>query len=108
MYCIRTGDLQRDRTVAFTTAMDRLDHMDAHVHVSDGVRIATTLFELAQALSDLGLHKYALDTLERASVAAHNSRCHVASMLSLRANNLCDLNQNDEAIDAAHRAVYPF
>jgi hypothetical protein len=46
-----TGDLQRDRTVAFTTALDCLDHMDVHVHESDGVRIATTLLELAQALS---------------------------------------------------------
>jgi tetratricopeptide (TPR) repeat protein len=95
--------------------MDCLDHMDVHPHGSDDVRIAITLFELAQALSDLGIHKYALDisgfalgTLERASVATHNSRCHIASILSLRANILYDLKQNEEAIDAAHRAVTLF
>jgi tetratricopeptide (TPR) repeat protein len=108
-----TGDLQRDRAVAFTTAMDYLDHMEDHLHGNDGVRIATTLFELAQALSDLGLHKYALDTsgfaldtLEHPYVATPNGfHRHVASILSLRANILCDLKQNDEAIDAANRAV---
>ena len=110
-----TGDLQVDRIVAFTTAMDCLDHMEVRHHGNDDVRIATTLFELAQALSDLGLHKYALDTsgfaldtLERASVATRNSPCHAASILSLRANILCDRKQNDEAIDAAHRAVSLF
>jgi tetratricopeptide (TPR) repeat protein len=110
-----TGDLQGDRIVAFTTAMDYLDHMEVHHHGNDNVRVATTLFEIAQALSDLGLHKYALDvsgfaldTLERASVATPNSPCHVASILSLRANILCDLKQNDEAIDAAHRSVSLF
>ena len=108
-----TGDLQRDRAVAFTTAMDCLDYMEDHLHGKDDVRIATTLFELAQALSDLGLHKYALDTsgfaldaLEHPYVATPNDfHRHVASILSLRANILCDLKQNDEAKDAANRAV---
>jgi tetratricopeptide (TPR) repeat protein len=111
-----TGDLQRDRAVAFTTAMDCLDHMEDHLHGNDDVRIATTLFELAQALSDLGLHKYALDTsgfaldtLEHPYVATPNDfHRHVAAILTLRANILCDLKQNDEAIDAANRAVTLF
>ena len=108
-----TGNLEKDRTVAFTTAMDRLDHMEDHLLGNDDVKVATKLFELAEALSDLGLHKYALDTsgfaldtLEHPYVSTPNDlRHHVASILSLRANILCDLKQNDEAIDAANRAV---
>jgi tetratricopeptide (TPR) repeat protein len=112
-----TGDLQGDRTIAFTTAMDcLLDLMEFHPHGNDEVKIATTLFELAQALSDLGLHKYALDTssfaldtLERPFVATPNDfRHHVASILSLQANILCDLKQNDEAVEKAHRSVTLF
>ena len=108
-----TGDPQRDRAVAFTTAMDCFDCMEDHLHGDDGVRIATTLFELAQALSDLGLHKYALDTSGFAldalkhpyTATPDDFRHHVALILSLRANIFCDLKQNDEAIDAANSVV---
>lgn len=111
-----TGDLQTDRMVAFTAAMDCLDHLEVHLPGNDDIRIATTLFELTQALSDLGLHKYALDTsgfaldtLEHPYVATpEDSRHCVASILSLRGSILCDLKQNDEAVDAAHRAVALF
>jgi tetratricopeptide (TPR) repeat protein len=111
-----TGDLQKDRIVAFTAAMDCLDHLEVHLPGNDDIRIATTLFELTQALSDLGLHKYALDTsgfaldtLEHPYVATpEGASHHVASILSLRGSILCDLKQNDEAVDAAHRAVILF
>jgi len=111
-----TGDIQRDRIVAFTIAMECLDHLEGHLHGNDYIRIATTLFELTQALSDLGLHKYALDTsgfalesLKDPYVATpEDFRHHIASILSLRGSILCDLKQNDEAIDAAHRAVTLF
>jgi tetratricopeptide (TPR) repeat protein len=111
-----TGDLQEDRMVAFTAAMDCLDHLEAHLPGIDDIRIATTLIELTQALSDLGLYKYALDisgfaldTLEHPYVATpEGARQRVASILSLRGSILCDLKQNDEAVDAAHRAVTLF
>lgn len=111
-----TGDIQKDRMVAFTAAMDCLDHLEVHLPGNDDIRIATTLFELTQALSDLGLHKYALDTsgfaldtLEHPYVAMpEDARHRVASILSLRGSILCDLKQNDEAVDAAHRAVTLF
>ncbi|KAI0294962.1 hypothetical protein BC826DRAFT_1009674 [Russula brevipes] len=107
-----TGDLQ-DRNIAFTNAMDCVDHLEDYLHGNDDVRIATKFFELAQALSDLGLHEYALntsgfalDTLERLHTAApDDSRLHLASILSLRANILYDLKRNDEARDTADRAV---
>ena len=111
-----TGDLQRDRTVAFNTAMDCLDGMEDDFRGHDDVTIANTLCKLAQALSDLGLNKYALntsgfalETLEHSHVAAPNDfRHHVASILSVQANILYDLKQNDKAADAAHRAVTLF
>jgi tetratricopeptide (TPR) repeat protein len=111
-----TGDLRKDRTVAFNTAMDCLDDMEIDFHGHDDITIANTLCKLAQALSDLGLHKYALDTsgfaletLEHSHVVAPNdSRHHVASILSVQANILYDLKQNDKATDAAHRAVALF
>src|SRR5258708_1746026 len=90
--CYPTGDIQRDRIVAFTIAMECLDHLEGHLHGNDYIRIATTLFELTQALSDLGLHKYALDI----SAFALNSlkdpyfahpedfRNHVTSILHMR------------------------
>lgn len=111
-----TGDLQKDRMAAFTAAMDCLDHIKAHLPGNDDIRIAITLFELSQALSDLGLHKYALDTsgfaldaIEHTYVATpEGARHYVASILSLRGSILCDLKRNDEAVDAAHRAVTLF
>jgi tetratricopeptide (TPR) repeat protein len=108
-----TGDLGGDRNVAFTTVMNCLEHLEANLHRDDDIRIALKIFELAQALSDLGLREYALDTcgfalgvLESPHIAeATKSRLHVASVLSLRAYILCDLKRSDEANDAANRAV---
>ncbi|KAH9964229.1 hypothetical protein BC827DRAFT_1189776 [Russula dissimulans] len=106
-----TGDLQ-DRIMAFANAMDCLDDLE-DLRADDGFRISTKLFELAQALSDLGLHEYALntsgfalDTLERPYVVAQNNTpLQIASVLSLRANILCDLKRSDEARNAAERAL---
>ena len=111
-----TGDLQKDRMVAFTGAIDCLDHLEVHLLGNDDFRIATTLFELTQALSDLGLHKYtletsgfALDTLKHPDVVTpEDARHRIASILSLRGSILCDLKQNDKAVDTAHRAVTLF
>jgi tetratricopeptide (TPR) repeat protein len=108
-----TGDLQRDRGLAHVIAIRRLEELQGNLHGIEDVRIANKLVELAQALNDLGLHDYALntsgyalDTLEHQPNAAPNStRLHLASVLSLRANILCDLKRNDEAIRAADRAV---
>ena len=108
-----TGDIRSDRSVAFTTAMDCLDDLDANLYGKVDVRVATKLFELAQALSDLGLGEYALnisgfalDILEGLHIAGpDNSRLLLASVLSLRGNIFCDLKRNDEAKDAADRAV---
>jgi len=108
-----TGDLGGDRSVALTIAMDCLDDLEVCLLGDDDVRTATKLFELAQALSDLGLREYALatsgfalDALERPFIAMPNdTRLHLASVLSLRANILCDLKKNDEANKAAERAV---
>jgi len=96
--------------------MECLDHLEVHLHGNDVIRITTTLFDLTQALSDLGLHKYALDTsgfaldtLEHPYVATpEDFRHRVASVLSVRASILCNLKQNDEAVDAAHRAIALF
>jgi tetratricopeptide (TPR) repeat protein len=107
-----TGDLQSDRSVAFTTAMIRLEDLEADPQGNDA-QVATKLFELAQALSDLGLYESALDTsgyasesFDRLSIAEPNKyRLGVASVLSLRANILFDLKRNDEAREAADRAV---
>ena len=93
--------------------MDCIDNMKACIPGDDEVRIATKLVALAQALSDLGLHDYALttsgfalDALQRPYTAEPNiARLRVASVLSLWANILCDLKKNDGANDVAERAV---
>jgi tetratricopeptide (TPR) repeat protein len=108
-----TGNLQRDRIVAFTTAMDCFDDLEAYVHGNDHTRIASKLAELAQALSDLGLHThaltisgFALEIVEgQYAGAADTSRLDLASLLCLRANILCDLKREDESIEAAEKAV---
>ena len=108
-----TGDLVGDRSVAFSTAMDRIDDLEADLQGDDANVIATKLFELAQALNDLGLRDYAwntsgsaLEALEDLYNAAPNgSRIHVASILSLRSNILCDLKKDGEANSTAERAV---
>jgi tetratricopeptide (TPR) repeat protein len=107
-----TGDLRGDRSIAFTTAMNCLEDLEVS-HQGNDAQIAAKLFELAQALSDLGLRESALDTcgyasesLDRLYIAEPSKyRLRVASVLSLRANILCDLKRNDEARDAADRAV---
>jgi tetratricopeptide (TPR) repeat protein len=108
-----TGDLSRHRATTFSVAIDCIDDLEAHIPGGDDVRNATKLIALAQALNDLGLHDYALTTsgfalnaLQRPYTAEPNdARLHVASVLSLRANILCDLKKNEEANDAAERAV---
>ena len=93
--------------------MDSIDDLEICLQGNVDVRIATKLSELVQALSDLGLREYALDVsgfaldiLEWPYVAAsHKYRLHVASVLSLRANILCDLKRNEEGMDVAERAV---
>jgi len=108
-----TGDLSRHRDIAFSTAMDCIDNLEAYIPGGDDVRIATELVALAQALSDLGLYDYALttsgfalDALRRPyTTEPNNARLHIASVESLRANILCDLKKNDEANAAAERAV---
>jgi hypothetical protein len=108
-----TGDLEGDRSVAFSTAMDCMDDLEAHLQGDDAKVIATKLFELAQALNDLGLRDYAwntsgfaLEALEHLyNAAPDGSRIHVASILSLRSNILCDLKKDDEANSTAERAV---
>ena len=108
-----TGNIQRDRVVAFTTALDRLDDLEVYIRGGDEAKIASNLPELAQALSDLGLHEHALNTcsfaleiLEGPYAAAHDtSRLDLASVLSLQANILCDLKRKDESVEAADKAV---
>ena len=107
-----TGDLQDDRSGAYTTAMNCLEDLEVDVQINDA-QGATKFFELAQALSDVGLHEFALYTCGYASesfdhlyIAEPNKyRLRVASVLSLQANILCDLKRNNEARDAADRAV---
>ncbi|KAH9956241.1 hypothetical protein BGW80DRAFT_268347 [Lactifluus volemus] len=108
-----TGNLQRDRIIAFTSAMDCLDDLETNTRGVDDIRLASKLSELAQALSDLGLHKHALTTSGLAleiikhlyAMTPDDSRLDLASVLSLQANILCDLERNDKSIDAAEKAV---
>ncbi len=87
-------------------AMASIDELEAYHPGGDAIQIATKFVTLAQVLSDLGLHNYALDTLQRPYTAEPvNAHLHVASVLSLQANILCDLKKNDEANDAAERAA---
>ena len=108
-----TGDSSFHRDISFSMAMGCIDHLEGHISVGDDVRTVTKLVALAQALSDLGLYDYALsisglalDALQHPYATKHNNAClHIASVLCLRANILCDLRKNHEANDAAERAV---
>jgi hypothetical protein len=108
-----TGDLEGDRDVAFTTALDCLDELMVIVTGSGKAEIAGALSELAQALNDLGLHEYAssvsgfaLEILrDLYAVEPDRFRSRVASAQSLRANIFADLGQNDDAAGAAEEAV---
>ncbi|KAI0257031.1 hypothetical protein BJV78DRAFT_1150055 [Lactifluus subvellereus] len=108
-----TGNPQRDKISAFTIAMDCLEDLEADIRGNDHTKIMSKLPELAQALSDLGLHAHALTTCGFAleilegpyATAPDTSRLEVASVLSLQASILCDLKRKDDSIDAAHSAV---
>jgi tetratricopeptide (TPR) repeat protein len=107
-----TGDLE-DRNFAFTTALDRLDDLMVLLTGNAEAEIAGALFELAQALNDLGTHDYASNVsgfaleIYRGLYAAEPDqfRSRIASVQSLRANILADLRMNDDALDAAEEAV---
>ncbi|KAH8992500.1 hypothetical protein EDB92DRAFT_576512 [Lactarius akahatsu] len=108
-----TGDLDADRNVAFTTALDCLDELETLLTGNAKAEIAAALSELAQALSDLGLHGYAssvsgfaLEILRDLYTAEPNQfRSRIASVQSLRANIFVDLRQNDDAAVAGEEAV---
>jgi tetratricopeptide (TPR) repeat protein len=108
-----TGDLEADRNVAFTTALDCLDDLIVILTGGAKAEIAGALSELAQALSDLGLHNYASNVSgfaleiyrELYSAEPDQFRSRIASVQSLRANILVDLGRNDDAAGAAEEAV---
>ena len=108
-----TGDLEGDRNIAFTTALACLDELMVLLTGNAEAEIAAALSELAQALSDLGLHDYAstvsgfaLEILRDLYAADPDQfRSRFASVQSLRANILVDLRQNDDAASAAEEAV---
>ncbi|KAH9178616.1 hypothetical protein EDB89DRAFT_960331 [Lactarius sanguifluus] len=108
-----TGDLDADRNVAFTTALNCLDELEILLTGDAKAEIAAALSELAQALNDLGLHEYAsnasgfaLEILRDLYTAEPNQfRSRIASVQSLRANIFVDLRQNDDAAVAGEEAV---
>jgi tetratricopeptide (TPR) repeat protein len=108
-----TGDLEADRNVAFTTALDCLDDLIVILTGDAKAELAGALSELAQALSDLGLHNYASNVSgfaleiyrELYSAEPDQFRSRIASVQSLRANILVDLGRNDDAAGAAEEAV---
>ncbi|KAH9035064.1 hypothetical protein EDB84DRAFT_1485940 [Lactarius hengduanensis] len=108
-----TGDLEADRNVAFTTALDCLDELETLLTGNAKAEVAAALSELAQALNDLGLHEYAssvsgfaLKILRDLYTAEPNQfRSRIASVQSLRANIFVDLRRNDDAAVAGEEAV---
>jgi len=108
-----TGDLERDRNIAFTAALDCLDELTALLTSNAKAEVAATLAELAQALNDLGLHEYAssvssfaLEVLRGLYTAEPDRfRSRIVSVQSLRANIFVDLRRHDDAADAAEEAV---
>ncbi|KAH9052704.1 hypothetical protein EDB87DRAFT_377938 [Lactarius vividus] len=108
-----TGDPGQDKNIAFTTAIECCQVLKDLHSGNDAAGIATKYFELSQALSDLGLLHYASITSGFAletSGALHTTApdkfgLSVASVLSLRANILADLEQDEEAVNAADGAV---
>ena len=107
-----TGDIQGDRNAAFTSAMESFDALEVLLVVNDRAKIVAKQSELAQALSDLGLHDYAnttsgftLDLVRKLYAATPDDfRLRVASIQSLRANILFDLGKTEQAIRAADEA----
>ncbi|KAH9031594.1 hypothetical protein EDB83DRAFT_1841824 [Lactarius deliciosus] len=108
-----TGDPEQDKNIAFTTAVECCEVLRDLHSGNDAASIATKYFELSQALSDLSLLHYAsitsgfaLETFQALHVTApDNFGLSVASVLSLRANILADLEQDEEAVNAANGAV---
>ena len=113
VYYYPTGDLEGDRDIAFTAALDYLDELMVLLTGNAQTEIAVALSELAQALSDLGLNNYASNVSSFAlevlrvlyAVDPYRFRSRIASIQSLRANILADLRQNDDAAVAAEEAV---
>ncbi|KAH9960764.1 hypothetical protein BGW80DRAFT_923476 [Lactifluus volemus] len=88
--------------------MDCLDDLETNTRGINDNRLASKFSELAQALSDLGLHTHALTTSSLAypyAMTSDDSRLNLALVLSLQANILCDLKRNDESINAAEKVV---
>ena len=108
-----TGDLGRDRIVAFTTALDCLDELMVLLTGGGKSEVVQALSQLAQALSDLGLHKhassvsgFALEVLrDLYTTNPDRFRSPLVSVQSLRANIFADLRQNEDAACAAEEAV---
>jgi hypothetical protein len=93
--------------------LSRRAHGPSHWQRQGRDRRGAALSELAQALSDLGLHNYAsnvsnfaLEVLRLLYAAdPYHFRSRIASIQSLRANILADIRQNDDATGAAEEAV---
>ncbi|KAI9439506.1 hypothetical protein H4582DRAFT_1534274 [Lactarius indigo] len=108
-----TGDPEQDKNTAITSAMECCEILKDLHSGNDAGSVATKYFELSQALSDLGfLHyasttsSYALETFrDLPTTAPENFSLSVASVLSLRANILADLEKVEEAVNAADEAV---
>ncbi|KAF8266279.1 hypothetical protein EI94DRAFT_217209 [Lactarius quietus] len=111
-----TGDPDHDKKIALTTAKRCCDVLKDLHSGNDAVAIATKYLELSQALSDLGLLKYAsktsgfaLETFRAMHTAGPDDfSLSVASVLSLLANISADLNEDKDAVNAANEAVALF
>ena len=111
-----TGAPEEDKNIAFTNAMNCCDDLKDLQSGNDSVNIAIKYFELSQALSDLGLldsasttSGYALETFRALHTAGPDSfSLSIAAVLSLRANILADLKQDENAVSAAEEAATLF
>ncbi|KAI0275270.1 hypothetical protein BC834DRAFT_965676 [Gloeopeniophorella convolvens] len=112
IYC-PTGDPKDDGNIAFSTAMDCFDTLEFPGSMQDQMEFSAKVCDLAQALSDLGFHEFALIVSEPA-LALHQGnlsqgfdafRVEFASLLSLRAGILGEVKKLDEAIESASESV---
>ncbi|KAI0275172.1 hypothetical protein BC834DRAFT_35354 [Gloeopeniophorella convolvens] len=93
--------------------MDCFDVLESLGSTEDKMEFAARASDLAQALSDLGFHGFALDASEQALVFHREShergldayRVEFAALLSLRAHIFGEVKSHDEAIEAASEAV---